>query len=406
MKAMVEQMMADLKGLDEANEKGNDKVPDPNIHVSHENTPLDHFNEKGDDPKNAEKPEKNASPALSSMGIDGSNPSIPIDTASERTPVFSSMGIDGFNPSIPIDIPSEQLPGKSSMEIDGSNPSIPIDSTQNRLHRAENRYVPGSLKGTIPNKDVKKGKESAENTRGPVVMKEDDPDPIEEEALDMEISQLVECEKPIAPEPELKVDLTPLPEPSQCSLTSVDEIKFIFAKLADEEVRDNVRIRSSEKKVDMLHERYREYMPQFYRIYEEHDRGPTNSSNSKFLEPHSGLNKILRLTKRHVDAILDKRIIKEDWGASLSSTLPSSFCFEFCLLFILYLFIFYFMSFYFVGMLMCLLSAYENGTFALTMDFHEGSAMSCGQVSQFRKTIVPQLCLRDVFIYLPSYFYL
>ncbi|KAL3647125.1 hypothetical protein CASFOL_008093 [Castilleja foliolosa] len=142
----------------------------------------------------------------------------------------------------------------------------------------------------------------------------------------MEISQLVECEKPIAPEPELKVDLTPLPEPSQCFLTSVDEIKFIFAKLVDEEVRDNVRIRSSEKKVDMLHERYREYVPQFYRIYEERDRGPTSSSNPKFLKPHKGLNSILRLTKRHIDAILDKRIVKEEWGASLSNTLPSSVC--------------------------------------------------------------------------------
>ncbi|KAL3618482.1 hypothetical protein CASFOL_037564 [Castilleja foliolosa] len=321
------------------------------------------------------------------MGIDGSNPSIPIDTASERPPVFSSMGIDGFNPSIPIDIPPEQLPGKSSMEIDGSNPSIPIDAKtetsrasssmeiggsnpsipinapQNGLHRAEKRYVPGSLKGTIPRKDVEKGKESAENTRGPVVMKEDDPDPIEEEALDMETSQLVECEKPIAPEPELKVDLTPLPESSQCSLTSVDEIKFIFAKLVDEEVQDNVRIRSSEKKVDMLHERYREYMPQFYRIYEEHDRGPTCSSNPKFLKPHKGLNSLLRLTKRHIDAILAKRIVKEEWGASLSNTLPSS--------------------------------AWQFKGFALTMDFQEGSAMGCGQASQYRKTIVLQLCLRD-----------
>ncbi|KAL3644401.1 hypothetical protein CASFOL_012333 [Castilleja foliolosa] len=249
------------------------------------------------------------------------------------------------------------------MEIGGSNPSIPIDAPQNGLHRAEKRYVPGSLKGTIPSKNVEKGKENAENTRGPVGMKEDDPDPIEEEALNMEISQLVECEKPIAPEPELKVDLTPLPEPSQCFLTSVDEIKFIFAKLVDEEVRDNVRIRSSEKKVDMLHERYREYVPQFYRIYEEHDRGPTSSSNPKFLKPHKGLNSILRLTKRHIDAILDKRIVKEEWGASLSNTLPSS--------------------------------VWQFKNFALTMDFQEGSAMGCGQTSQFRMTIVPQLCLRD-----------
>ncbi|KAL3643366.1 hypothetical protein CASFOL_014181 [Castilleja foliolosa] len=155
-------------------------------------------------------------------------------------------------------------------------------------------------------------------------MKEDDPEPIEEEALDMEISQLVECEKLIAPELELKVELTPLPESSQYILLPTDDIEVVLTKRTNEVIWDNERIQSSEKKVDMPHERYREYVPQFYRIYEEHDRGPTSSCNPKFLKPHKSLNSILRLTKRHIDAILDKRIVKEEWGASLSNTLPSS----------------------------------------------------------------------------------
>ncbi|KAL3643314.1 hypothetical protein CASFOL_014129 [Castilleja foliolosa] len=326
MKTMMEQMMADLKWLEGATEKG-------------------------DEPKNAEKSEK-APPAPSSMDINGSHSSIPIDTPSEKPPTFPSVAIDGFNPSIPTDTYSETAPDKesmgidgsnpsipidkgikalrasSSMEIGGSNPSIPIDSPQNGLHRAEKRYVPGSLKGTIPNKDVEKGKESAENTRGPVVMKEDDPDPIEEEALDMEISQLVECEKPIAHDLKLKVELTPLPESSQYVLPSTDDTEAVLIKHTDEVIWDIESIQSSEKKVDMPPERYSEYVPMFYGVYEKHDRGPQSSNKSKFLEPHNGLNSILRLTKRHTDAILDKRIVKEEWGASLSNTLPSSFCFK------------------------------------------------------------------------------
>ncbi|KAL3623120.1 hypothetical protein CASFOL_031936 [Castilleja foliolosa] len=249
---------------------------------------------------------------------------IPIDSSLAAFSVFESMGIDRYKASIPIDSFSFLHSVVVSMGIDGNR------SPQNGFHRAEKRYVPGSLKGTIPNKDVEKGKESAENTRGSVVMKEEDPDPIEEEALDMEISPLVECEKLIAHDLKLKVELTPLPESSQYVLLSTDDIKDVLTKRTDEVIWDNERIQSSEKKVDMPPERCSEYVPMVYGVYEEHDRGPQISYTSKFLEPHSGLNKILRLTKRHVDAILDKRIIEEDWGASLSNTLPSSFCFKFC----------------------------------------------------------------------------
>ncbi|KAL3626813.1 hypothetical protein CASFOL_029385 [Castilleja foliolosa] len=59
------------------------------------------------------------------------------------------------------------------------------------------------------------------------------------------------------------------------------------------------------------------YVPRFYRVYEEHDRGPTRSSNSKFLESLHGLDSILRLTKRHIDAILDKSVGVGDQQANL-----------------------------------------------------------------------------------------
>ncbi|KAL3643315.1 hypothetical protein CASFOL_014130 [Castilleja foliolosa] len=111
-------------------------------------------------------------------------------------------------------------------------------------------------------------------------------------------------------------------------LPSTDDTEAVLIKHTDEVIWDIESIQSSEKKVDMPPERYSEYVPMFYGVYEEHDRGPQSSNKSKFLEPHNGLNSILRLTKRHTDAILDKRIVKEEWGASLSNTLPSSFCFK------------------------------------------------------------------------------
>ncbi|KAL3655757.1 hypothetical protein CASFOL_000153 [Castilleja foliolosa] len=172
------------------------------------------------------------------------------------------------------------------------------------LHRATNHYIPESLKGTIP---------TLISTTIVTFDPCGDPEFVVEGINQFDGMQLIACKTPITPELELKVELISLLNHIHHIMRALD--------LKKQEIRGDMNARST-KKVKMRHERLCADVPLVEKLYEEHDRGPKISNKSKFLDPHGDIDAILRLTKRHIDAILDKRIVEKDRGASVPNILP------------------------------------------------------------------------------------
>ncbi|KAL3631148.1 hypothetical protein CASFOL_024132 [Castilleja foliolosa] len=98
---------------------------------------------RDNEPKNAGKSEKNAPPALSSMGIDGSNPSIPthrfpsipLQKGPQNFHRWVSMGPTHRFPSIPLQSSPQESHRWKSMGLTHRFPSIQTQRQPEPLHR-------------------------------------------------------------------------------------------------------------------------------------------------------------------------------------------------------------------------------------------------------------------------------